>query len=166
MLLDLVCKNFIELFRLAPAPGHLGSKFWGQSHCPQRTLHVILGSLMSGKQHRFQYNRTGPESAAWKQKTCLTRDTNPFWLAPALGHLGCGLGGRSHSPQRILGSLVRGTQHLFQTNFNKPVIAGARTQKPCLTSGSGSFWLVLVHSGFEHTRKSHSPQRTHHFPVL
>jgi hypothetical protein len=51
----------------------------------------------------------------------------------------------------ILGSLVSGTQHLFQTNCDEPVTAGARTQEPCLTRDSGSFWSVLVYIGFEQT---------------
>jgi hypothetical protein len=48
----------------------------------------------------------------------------------------------SHGPQRtlhvILGSLVSGTQHLFETNCDRPVTAEARTLEPCLTSGSVS----------------------------
>jgi hypothetical protein len=72
---------------------------------------MILGSLVSGTQHLFQYNHTGSETAKGKQKTVLTKGTNPFQMAPALGHLGQGIFGHPHSPQRtlhaILGSLAR-----------------------------------------------------------
>jgi hypothetical protein len=118
----------------------------------------------------------------------------PFWLVPAPGHLTSGLGSlpvstssgppwawtqltiprspedspchRHPSMPRILGSLVSGTQYLFQTNRDRPMTAGARTQEPCLTSHSGSFWLVLVYLGFEHSRQPHSPQRRHNFQAL
>ena len=73
-------------------------------------------------------------------------------------------------PQRtlhvILGSLVSGTQHQFQFNFDGPMTAGTRTPEPFLTRGLGSFWSVLVYLGFEQTRQLHSPQRKHHFQAL
>ena len=40
---------------------------------------------------------------------------------------------------RILGSLVSGTQHLFQHSQEGLGPTGSGTQEPCPTSGSGSF---------------------------
>jgi hypothetical protein len=98
---------------------------------------------VSGTQHQFQSNLVEPETAVGKQKTGLTRVTSPFLLAPAPGHLGCRIGGHLHSPQRtlhtILGSLVSGTQHQFQSNCDRLVTAGTGTPEPFLTRGSGSF---------------------------
>jgi hypothetical protein len=69
---------------------------WRQNHSGQLTwclllphrgllthmlTHMILGSLVIGTQHCFQSSSAGPDPAAGKQKTCLTRGTNPFWLA-------------------------------------------------------------------------------------
>jgi hypothetical protein len=77
----------------------------------------------------------------------------PFWFAPAQGHLGPELSGQSSedvpplrrpSKLRSLGSLVSGTQHLFQQNQECQGPAGAQTQEPYLTSSSDSFWLALV----------------------
>ena len=136
---------FYAPFRLAPAPGHLGRGSSGHPHRPQRTLHRILGSRVSGTQHQFQSKCAGPETALGKQKTCLTRGTSPFWSAPApgQGHLGHGIGRHPHSPHRtlhsILGSLLSGTQLQFQSNCDGPVTAGTRTPEPFLTRGSGSF---------------------------
>jgi hypothetical protein len=73
---------------------------------------------------------------------------------------------RCPSMPRTLGLLVSGTQYLFQTNCDRPVTAGAKTQEPCLTSNSDSFWMVLLYLGFEHTREPHSPQRRYHLQVL
>ena len=75
------------------------------------------------------------------------------------------LSGRSHGSQRtlnmILGSLVSGTQHLFQINHcDGPVTAGERTWEPYLTNCLGSLWLVLVYLDFKHIRQPHDPQRT------
>jgi hypothetical protein len=80
------------------------------------------------------------------------------------------LEGQSQDLQRTLhtnlGSLVSGTQHRFQTNCDGPVTAGAGTQVPCLTRGSGSFLSVLVYLGFKSTRQPHGPQRRYHFQEL
>lgn len=153
-----------------PTPGNLEHELSRQSQGPQRTLHVILWSLVSRKQHWLQTNRARPVPAAGKQKTLLARGWSPFQSAPDPGYLGCELSGQSHSPQRtlneILGSLVRGTQHQFQTNCDRTVTAGARTQEPCLTSSSSSFWLVLVYLGFEYSREPHSSKRRHQFQAL
>jgi hypothetical protein len=118
--------------------------------CRRPSMPRILGSLVSGTHHLFQTNSDRPVPTSGTQETHLTRDKCPFWSAPALGHLGHELSRQSHVPRglstsqcpstpRILGSLVSGTQHLFQTNCDLPVTAGARTRAPCLTSGSGSF---------------------------
>jgi hypothetical protein len=121
------------------APGHLGRELGS----PQRTCHEILESLVRRTQHLFQTNRDKPVPAAWMQETHLTRGSSPFRSVPALSHLEHELSRQSHCPQRtlhtILGSLVNGTQYLFQTNHDRPVIAGARTWEPCLTSHLGSF---------------------------
>jgi hypothetical protein len=70
------------------------------------------------------------------------------------------------STPRILGSLVSGTQHLFQHNREHLGPAGAGTQEPRMTSGSGSFHFVLVYLGFELSRQPHSPQTRYHFQAL
>jgi hypothetical protein len=75
-------------FRLAPALGHLGCRISGHPHNSQRTLHPILGSLVSETQLLFQSNLMGPETALGKQKTGLTRGTSPFQSGTAPGHLG------------------------------------------------------------------------------
>jgi hypothetical protein len=62
---------------------------------------------------------------------------------------------RHPSMPRILGSLVSRVQHLFQNNCEGLVPAGAGTQETRPTSGSGSFWSVLVCLGFEHSRQPH-----------
>jgi hypothetical protein len=91
---------------------------------------------------------------------------------PPMSHLGCKLSGQfpedsSHlghsSTPKIVGSLVSGKQHLFQTNCNGPVPA-AGMQKTCLSRGSGPFWSAPApgHLGHELSRQSHSPQRTLH----
>ena len=86
-----------------------------------------------------------------KQKTGLTTGTSPFQLTPAPGHLGHGIGRHPHSSQRtllsIIGSLVSGTQHLFQSICDRSVTAGTRTPKPFLTRGLvpfDQFWFTLV----------------------
>jgi hypothetical protein len=48
------------------------------------------------------------------------------------------------SPEDTPCDLVSGTQHLFQTNYDRPATAGERTQESGLTSSSGSFWYTLV----------------------
>jgi hypothetical protein len=84
-------------FWTVSAPGHFGHKLIRQSHGPQMTLHEILGSLVSGTQHRFQSNHARPEPAAGKQKTQLTRGKSAFLLVPAPGYLGHKLRGRSQT---------------------------------------------------------------------
>jgi hypothetical protein len=54
---------------------------------------------------------------------------------------------RYPSTPRILGSLVSGTQHLFQNNREVLGPAGAGTQETHLTSCSGSFRSALVYLG-------------------
>jgi hypothetical protein len=114
----------------------------------------------------------GPETAVGKQKTSLTKGRSLFHLAPAPGqcHLGCGIGRHPHSSHRtlhvILGLLLSGTQHQFQSNCDRPVRAATRTPEPFLTKGSGSFWSVLVYIGFEQTRQLHHPQRKQDFQAL
>jgi hypothetical protein len=70
---------------------------------------------------------------------------------------------RHPSMPRIIGSLASGMQHLFQNNCEGSVPAGAGTQKPHLTSDSGSSWLVLVYLGFKHSGQPHGTQRRYHF---
>jgi hypothetical protein len=80
--------TFLALWS-SPAPVNLGCELGGGSYGPQRTLHEILGSLVSGTQQLFQTIHDGPVPAAGMQETLLTRGSHPFWSAPALGHLGC-----------------------------------------------------------------------------
>ena len=54
---------FILLINLA-----LGREVSGHPHGPKRTLHAILGSLVSGTQDLFQSNLSGPETAVGKMK--------------------------------------------------------------------------------------------------
>jgi hypothetical protein len=54
---------------------------------------------------------------------------------------------------------------------DRPVTPEARTQEPSLTSGLGSFQLVLVYLGFKKKKKkkkqtTHSTQRGHDFQEL
>ena len=94
-----------SFFQSEPAPAHLGHELsrWSHGpHSPQRTLHVILGSLVSGTQHLFQTNRDRPVPAAGMQEALLTRDSSPFLLTLALGHLGYDLSGWSHNVPREL----------------------------------------------------------------
>jgi hypothetical protein len=121
----------------------LGHKLGRWFHCPQKTHQAILTSMVSGIQHWFLSRYAGPEPKPGKQKTLMIKDTSPFLSAPALGDLehelsGCTLG-HQRTLLRILGSLVSGTQHLFQTNCDGPTTAGARIWEPCMTSSSGSF---------------------------
>jgi hypothetical protein len=44
--------------------------------------------------------------------------------------------------------------------------AGTETQKPHLTSGSGSFESVLVYLGFKHSQQHQGPQRKYDFQAL
>ena len=109
------------------------------------------GSLVSGTKHLFQANHVGPETAVWKQKTGLKGGKSPSRSAPALGKLGCRIGGHPYSPQRtlheILGSLVSGTKHLFQANCDGPVTANKETRAlpdqrlGFLLSSSGLPWF-------------------------
>jgi hypothetical protein len=50
-------------FGLAPAPTHLGHWVCRQPQGPHRTLHGILGPLVSGTQLLLQSNLVGPETA-------------------------------------------------------------------------------------------------------
>ena len=59
---------------------------------------------------------------------------------------------------RILGSPVSGTQHLFQNNRHWPMTVEERTEEPCLASGLGSFWSVLVYLGFKHSGQPKVPR--------
>ena len=72
---------------------------------------------------------------------------------------------RRPSIPRFLGLLVSGTQHLFLQNREFLGPAGAGTQEPHLTSGSGSFHLALVYLDFELSRQPHGPQKRYHFQV-
>jgi hypothetical protein len=127
----------------------LGTKLVDGPQSPEDSLHTtgimprILGSLVSRTQHLFQTNRDRPVTAAGMQETPLIRGSSRFQSASDPGHLGHELTGFPHGPQRalheIVGSLVSGTQHLFQNNWDGPVTVGARTRKPCLSSDSGSF---------------------------
>jgi hypothetical protein len=68
-------------FWLAPAldQGHLGRGILRHPHSPQRTLHVILGSLVSGKQDQFQSNCDGPVTAETRTlESFLTRGSGSF----------------------------------------------------------------------------------------
>ena len=78
-------KKIQMVFQSAPVQGHLRHKLCGWSHGPQRTLHMILGSLVSGTQHQFQSSHVGPEPAAGKQKTCLTMGTRPLPVSASSG---------------------------------------------------------------------------------
>jgi hypothetical protein len=78
-----------------------------------RTLHMILGPLLSGTQLLFQSNRTGPETALEKQETRPDQGPNPFWTVPAPGHLGTE---SEDNPKVPRGQLLR------QTPFRAPDI--------------------------------------------
>jgi hypothetical protein len=56
-------KKSMHPFRLAPVLGHLGLGVSRHPQGPQRTLHGILGTLVSRTQLLFQSNRMGPETA-------------------------------------------------------------------------------------------------------
>ena len=73
---------------------------------------------------------------------------------------------RHPSMPSILGSLVSGTQHLSQHNWECLEPAGAGTQEPHLTSSLGSLWSALVYLGFKHSRQPHSPQRRYNFQTF
>jgi hypothetical protein len=81
----------------------------------------------------------------------------PFRLAKAWGYLEHELGRESHGPQRTLHAIVESltsrTQDRFQSNYDGPVIAGAKTWEPCLTGSLGSFWSVMLYLGVKHTRQ-------------
>ena len=61
---------------------------------------------------------------------------------------------------------MSGIQHMFQQQLGVLGQAGAGTQEPCPTSGSGSFQLVLVYLGFELSRQPHGRQMRYHIQVL
>jgi hypothetical protein len=65
---------------------------------------------------------------------------------------------------RILGSLVSGTQHLFQNNPEGLGQAGTGTQETCSTSDSVTFRSVPspCHLGHKLSGWSQGPQRTMH----
>ena len=163
-------------FRSVPPLCHIGSVISQNPQGPQRSLHTILGSLVSGTQHRFQSNRMGPETAVGKQKTGLTRGTSPFWSVPAPGHLGTESVDTPWSSEDSPCDLrISGTLHLFKTKCDWPVTAWKRTLEPYLTRGLGSFcWVLQVlckvtmpsKLGFQKTRQLHSPQRRHYFQAL
>ena len=115
-----------------------------------------------------------------------------FQSAPAPGHLVHRVSRNPQGPQRtllaILGSLVSGTQPLFQSNCAGP--EGPETaegkQKTSLTRCTSPFWLAPApshlgpgvcrhHQGPQRTlhsilgsltRQLYGPQRRHHFQAL
>jgi hypothetical protein len=56
-------KNGVQPFWSAPALTHLGHGVCGHTQGPHRTLHGILGPLVSGTQFLLQSNHAGPETA-------------------------------------------------------------------------------------------------------
>jgi hypothetical protein len=52
----------LSAFRSVPVLGHLRRGVGRHTQGPQKTLHVILGPLVSGTPLLFQSNCTGPES--------------------------------------------------------------------------------------------------------
>jgi hypothetical protein len=112
---------------------------------------------MSTQTPRIPKNRTRKEQPIVIYRTGKEYWQQSFRSAPAQGHLGLELSWQSHGPQRtlhappqclstprILGSLMSGTQHLFQHNWECMRTAGARTQESSLTNGLGSFWSVSM----------------------
>ena len=65
---------------------------------------------------------------------------------------------RCSSMTRILGSLVSGTQHLFQQNWECPGLAATWTQEPPPNKWL-RFLLALFYLGFELSKQLHGPQR-------
>jgi hypothetical protein len=55
-------------FQEVPVPMHLGLGVCGHPQGPHRTLHRILGPLVSGTQLMIQSNRTGPETALIREE--------------------------------------------------------------------------------------------------
>jgi hypothetical protein len=155
-LVPYVLKNWNGPFRSAPALGHLGCRIGWHLLSPQRTLHEILGSLVSRIQHWSQSNWKEPETTVRKQKTGITRDTSPFWWAPAPGHLGRRISGHTHththSPQRTPRHLrITGEWnttsvpiHLHETwdrrNKDTGALPDQRLQFLLISSGFPWFW--------------------------
>jgi hypothetical protein len=92
--------NFLRFHLTLPVGTSTGHAFqpcgWNQQ--TTHSLHMILGSLVSGTELLFQSNLEGPETALGKQKTGLTRGTSPCWSAPVPGHLGHRVGKDPHGP--------------------------------------------------------------------
>jgi hypothetical protein len=87
-------------FQSAPSPGHLGRGVGIHPQGTQKTLHTILGPLMSGTHLLFQSNHAGPEKALIRETAWPDQSHKAFRLAPALGHLGRGVS-REDSPHEL-----------------------------------------------------------------
>jgi hypothetical protein len=90
------------------------------------------------------------------KETCLTSSWDSLWLVPPHAILGPNSAGPN--THRILGSLVSGTQHLFQKILEGLVLAETGTKETCPTSSLGSFWSVPTpcHLGCELGRPWHT----------
>ena len=143
---------------------YLKKNLYFPKHCTQLTLLIYYS--------QFAYH------TIWNKNKLAVAQIPSRWSAPVPGHLGPQLSRESHHLQRtlhptgalrtprILGSLVSGTQHLFQHNWECLGPAGAGAQDLCPTSSPCSFWLVLVYLGFQLGRQHHGPQRRYHFQAL
>jgi hypothetical protein len=141
---------------------YLKKNLYFPKHCTQLTLLIYYS--------QFAYH------TIWNKNKLAVAQIPSRWSAPVPGHFGPQLSRESHHLQRtlhptgalrtprILGSLVSGTQHLFQQNEGWLGPAGAQTQEP--NSTSESFWWVLVYLGFELSRQPHGPQRRYQFQAL
>jgi hypothetical protein len=64
---------------------------------------------------------------------------------------------RCPSMPRILGSMVSGTQHLFQKNWGCLGPAGTQAQEMCQTNCSDTFLSTKVYFSFKLSGQPHSP---------
>ena len=71
-----------------PALGHLERGVARHPQGPQRTLHGILGTLVSGTQLLFQSNHVGPETALGKQETRPDQGHKSFLVCASTGSSG------------------------------------------------------------------------------
>ena len=92
---------------------------------------------MSGTQLLFQSNYAGPETALGKEKSFLTKVTNPFSSVLALGHLGAE---SADTPKVPTGQLLR------QTLFRAPDIwAPYLPEERCPPHQGGLCWSTWGH---------------------
>jgi hypothetical protein len=147
-----LCKKSPEAFRVAPALGNMCSK-------------TIVRSLCQQDQGHRSPTRPVAQVSSSRCQLWATLDANSV-DGPTVPRELFTPPSRSPSIPKILGSLVSGTQHLFQHNWECLGPAGAGAQDLCPTSSPCSFWLVLVYLGFQLGRQHHGPQRRYHFQAL